>query len=96
MEEVHFTITVDHQRVWVRVRPQYIAKFLVHFEFRSPFEPAQRIPMSSTGYLSHFAYAWQLEGCESLEAFALELGTALIAAECHHQQPRDEEQGELF
>jgi hypothetical protein len=99
MEEIHFTITVDHQPVRVRVRPEYIARFLVHFEFRSPFEPARQIPMSRTGYTSHFVYRADMDETQSLETFALELAKALTAEANYTKPPkqqRDAAQGSLF
>ena len=41
-----------------------------HFEFRSPHEPPRRIPVSETGYLSHFAPMADIETYPSAEEFA--------------------------
>jgi hypothetical protein len=99
MEEIHFTITVDHQPVKVRVRPHYHPNFLAHFEFRSPCEPARQIPMSRTGYTSQFVYRSDMRDVDDIEAFALELAQALTA-EANYTKPqkrqRDAAQGSLF
>ena len=41
-----------------------------HFEFRSPHEPAARIPVSETGYLSHFAPMSDIRVAASPEDYA--------------------------
>lgn len=43
---------------------------LYHFEFRSTVEPPRPIPVSETGYRSHFAYGQQVECFTSLLVFA--------------------------
>jgi hypothetical protein len=49
-----------------------------HFEFRSPFEPSRRIPVSETGYRSHFAPMAEIEAYESAEEFARAFVMAVI------------------
>jgi hypothetical protein len=40
------------------------------FEFRSPHKPARRIPVSETGYRSHFADMSEIEDAASPEDYA--------------------------
>jgi hypothetical protein len=41
-----------------------------HFEFRSPHEPPRRIPLSETGYRSHFASMEDVESASSPQDYA--------------------------
>ena len=41
-----------------------------HLEFLSPHEPRRRIPVSETGYLSHFFPMWQIREAPSVEEYA--------------------------
>ncbi|MEI9990190.1 MAG: hypothetical protein WDM86_09140 [Rhizomicrobium sp.] len=53
----HFMLAVDGQEMRVSYTPNWSdGEFAYgHFEFRSRHEPARRIPISETGYFSHFA-----------------------------------------
>ncbi len=73
--ETRFTITIDTQPVAVRFQPRRFADY-GHFEFTSP-HPGGRLPMSATGYRSHFSPMWEVEEAPSVEAYARELGHAL-------------------
>jgi hypothetical protein len=64
-----FRITVEAQPVVVRYKP-YAFGELGHFEFRSPHRPLRRIPMSETGYLSHYAPMREVRAAKSLADFA--------------------------
>jgi len=64
-----FTLVVEAQEMIV----QYEANWMTdvgHFEFRSPHEPPRRIPVSETGYRSHFAPMADVEDSDSPQAYA--------------------------
>lgn len=65
---------------------------LYHFEFRSLAQPARPIPVSETGYLSHFAWG------RAVGAFATPLAYAEAAARhlARQGRPGDEAQPSLF
>ena len=49
-----------------------------HFEFRSPHEPPRRIPLSETGYRSHFAPMSEIAQYAKPEDYALEFVRACL------------------
>jgi hypothetical protein len=49
-----------------------------HFQFRSPHKPARRIPVSETGYRSHFADMDAIEAADSPEDYARSYALSLI------------------
>ena len=49
-----FRISVEGQEMLVEYTPSWMGD-LGQFEFRSPHKPVRRIPVSQTGYRSHFA-----------------------------------------
>jgi hypothetical protein len=51
---VTFTLTVEAQEMIVQYQADWMPD-MGHFEFSSPHEPPRRIPVSETGYRSHFA-----------------------------------------
>jgi hypothetical protein len=51
---ITFTLTVESQEMIVQYQADWMPD-MGHFEFRSPHEPPRRIPVSETGYRSHFA-----------------------------------------
>ena len=56
MTAITFTLTIDAQEMRVEYIPNRFTSFPVgHFQFFSPHEPRRRIPVSKTGYRSHFA-----------------------------------------
>lgn len=64
-----FRLTVEGQPMLV----DYIADWMPgtgQFEFRSPHKPARRIPVSETGYRSHFADMDAIEAEDSPEDYA--------------------------
>ncbi len=67
-----FRLSVEGQEMLVSYEPYWSdGEFPVgHFEFRSPYEPPRRIPVSETGYRSHFAAMADIEACESPEQYA--------------------------
>jgi len=90
------TITVDGIPVTVtacRWHELPWGEHLYHFEFRSPLEPPRPIPMSETGYRSHFVYGNQLEGFASLLDAAKTIARNMVASE---RGDGDADQGSLF
>lgn len=76
-EEATFTITIEAQKMQVRYRPKRFADY-AHFEFTSLYTPYRRIPLSKTGYLSHFSPMHEIEEAPSVEAYAEALAIALL------------------
>jgi hypothetical protein len=79
--EAVFTLTIDAQEMSVRYHP-YWTKGLApygYFEFRSLCEPRRRIPVSETGYRSHFAPMHEVEAATNVEEYARMVALALIA-----------------
>jgi hypothetical protein len=67
-----FRLSVEGQEMLVSYEPYWSdGEFPVgHFEFRSPYEPPRRVPVSETGYRSHFAAMADIEACENAETYA--------------------------
>ncbi len=72
-----FTITVEAQEMVVSYRPYRFAD-LGHFEFRSPHGPPRRIPLSKSGYLSHYAAMEDVKAAKTPQEFAREEALALL------------------
>ncbi len=87
--ELRFTITLDGQAVHVRYQPRRFAD-CGHFEFTAP-QPGRRIPMSETGYRSHFSPMWEIEAAPGIEDYARELGRKLAQLPTG---PHDDDDGE--
>jgi hypothetical protein len=51
---VTFRLVIEAQEMIVKYYPEWMED-TDQFEFRSPFNPKRRIPISETGYRSHFA-----------------------------------------
>jgi hypothetical protein len=91
--EVRFTLTIEAQDMRVRYRPDYFTSAdYGHFEFRSPHEPARRIPVSETGYCSHFSPMWQIREAPSVEEYARAVALLLMR---RRPEPDDGEADEL-
>ena len=88
-----FTITVEAQPMIVSYEPHWM-RDVGHFEFQSPHEPRRPIPISETGYKSHFAAMEVIEAAASPQDFAREVATALLRSRC--QQREDPQQLALF
>jgi hypothetical protein len=73
-----FTITVEAQPMLVSYEPRWLKSDYAHFKFRSPHKPARRIPVSETGYLSHFASMEDVKDAKSPQDFAREEALALL------------------
>ncbi len=86
-----FTILIEAQEIVVDYRPHWMAD-MGHFEFRSPHEPRRPIPISETGYRSHFAAMEDVEAATSPQDFAREVALALLRS---RRTVKDEESGQL-
>ena len=72
-----FKISVEAQPVVVRYQPNWMGDMGL-FEFRSPYKPPRRIPMSETGYQSHYASLDDVKAAKSPQDFAREEALALL------------------
>ena len=80
-QDLRFTLVIDAQEMIVHYRPNTFASpSYVHFEFESPKEPKCRIPVSETGYRSHFAPAWEVDEAPSVEEYARAVALTLMGA----------------
>jgi hypothetical protein len=73
-----FTITVEAQPMVVSYEPRWLKSDFAHLEFRSPHKPARRIPVSDTGYMSHFVSMDDVKAAKSPQDFAHEEALALL------------------
>jgi hypothetical protein len=87
-----FTITVEAQPMVVSYQP--LRSGYGHFEFRSPYKPPRRIPVSETGYRSHFASMADVKESRSPQDFAREFASALLRSK--QSRPEDPRQLMLF
>lgn len=95
-QDMNFTITIEAQDIVVHYRPAYfIAADYAHFEFTSPHEPRRRIPVSETGYRSHFSPMHEVEAAPSVEEYALRLVLTLMGAKSCPDDADEEEGGQL-
>jgi hypothetical protein len=88
---VTFTIVIDAQEMFVEYQPDYFPDS-GHFAFRSPHEPRRRIPISETGYRSHFFPMAEVEAAASPQEFARDVALALLRPE---NWPDGDEAGQL-
>ncbi len=96
MDAYVFTIAVEAQEMRVSYRPNWIGDY-DHIEFFSPHEPRRRIPVSETGYRSHFSPAGEVRLFPTIEEYAHELALEIM----HQKRPSEDEeeeeaQGSLF
>ena len=95
-QEITFTLTIDAQDIVVCYRPRYFATAdYAHFAFTSPHEPPRRIPVSDTGYRSHFSPMHEIEAAPSVEEYAHALVLALMGMKSGPDED-EEEQLTLF
>ena len=76
---ITFNLVIDDQEMVVDYRPYWTS--YGQFEFRSPHDPARRIPVSETGYRSHFAPMVGVEAFPSPPDYAREVALTLVRAE---------------
>jgi hypothetical protein len=77
---ITFTIVIDAQEIVVSYRPHWMQD-VGHFEFRSPYKPRRPIPISETGYLSHFADMKDIESATSPQDFARDAALTMLSSE---------------
>jgi hypothetical protein len=87
-----FTITVEAQPMVVSYQP--LRSGYGHFEFRSPYKPARRIPVSETGYYNYFAPMEDVKEARSPQDFAREFAFASLRSK--QSRPEDPRQLALF
>ena len=95
-QETTFILTIDAQDIMVRYRPRYfIAADYAHFEFTSPHVPPRRIPVSETGYRSHFAPIWEIDAAPSVEEYARAVALTLMGFKPCPEEDCEEEAEQL-
>lgn len=95
-QELIFTLTIEEQDMVVRYRLRYFSTVdYAHFEFTSPHEPRRRIPVSETGYRSHFAPMWEIAEAPSVEAYARAVARAIMGARPSPDDDDKKECGQL-
>jgi len=90
----YFTVTIDGQVMDITFRPYRFANY-GHLEFISPHKPLRRIPVSETGYFSHFFPMDEIEASEDIEIFIRELAIATMKQKALPYE-EDERQLTLF
>jgi hypothetical protein len=90
---VRFTLIVESQTMLVTYKPHWM-RDTGHFEFRSPYRPPRRIPVSTTGYLSHFASMDDVREARSPKAYARQVVLAALAS--RRARSDDDNQLSLF
>jgi hypothetical protein len=89
--EQNFSITIEGQPVNVLYCPNYfVTADYAHFEFTSPQE-GRRIPMSTTGYRSHFSPMWEVREAPSIEEYIHQLAHVLTHAKAAPEPEDDDE-----
>jgi hypothetical protein len=74
---ITFRISVEAQPVVVRYQPNWMGD-MGQFEFMSPYKPPRRIPVSETGYRSHYVVMDEVRAAKSPQDFAREEALALL------------------
>jgi hypothetical protein len=72
-----FELVIDGQRMLVDYEPNWMVD-MGHMEFRSPHTPARRIPVSETGYRSHFGAMEEIEAEATPQDYARLAALAII------------------
>jgi hypothetical protein len=91
---ITFTLVVEAQEMIVEYQPNWMTD-VGHFEFRSPHEPPRRIPISETGYRSHFASVEQVEAASGPQDYAREIVLAQLRSR-QQAKTEDHDQPALF
>ncbi len=95
-QEAIFTLTIDAQDIRVRYRPRYfVGADYAHFEFTSPHEPKRRIPISGTGYRSHFSPMHEIEAAPSVEEYARAVVLAIMGMKSEPEDATEEDAQQL-
>ena len=90
-KKIRFRLTVEAQEMVVDYQPHSL-KDVGHFEFRSPHEPPRRIPVSETGYRSHFGDMDEIEAMDSPQEYARMAVLAQLRGQSKAPVEADEEQ----
>jgi hypothetical protein len=72
-----FELVIEGQRMLVDYVPYWMGD-MGQLEFRSPHNPARRIPVSETGYRSHFAVMEEIEAEASPQDYARLVALAIV------------------
>ena len=94
-KKITFKLTVEAQEMVVDYKPHWM-KDLGLFEFRSPCKPARRIPVSETGYRSHFADMAEIEAAASPKEYARLAVLAILHGKSQAAAKVDDDQLALF
>lgn len=86
---VTFTLTVEAQEMIVQYQADWMPD-MGHFEFRSPYEPPRRIPVSETGYRSHFAATEDVEASSSPQDYARDFVVSQIRSYSNAKTDRNQ------
>jgi len=94
---ITFRLTVEWQEMIVEFESGGGADgfSMGQFTFRSPHEPPRRIPVSETGYFSHFAPMEEVSSYESPQAYAKAYVLSIIDQE-RVRKPGSRDQLSLF
>jgi len=74
---ITFILVIEAQEMIVTYQPNWMTD-VGHFEFRSPHEPARRIPVSESGYRSYFAPMEAVENASSPQDYARDLALSML------------------
>ena len=88
---ITFTLVVEAQEMIVKYVPDWMVD-MGQFEFRSPHKPARRIPVSESGYRSHFARMADVEASASPQDYARDYVLDHLRSRYH---TRNEERDQL-
>jgi len=88
---ITFTLVIEAQEMIVTYQPNWMTD-VGHFEFRSPEEPPRRIPVSETGYRSHFAAMADVEAASGPQDYARDVALELLRS---RGKPVTEERNQL-
>ena len=91
---ITFTLVVEAQAMIVKYMPDWMVDY-GQFEFRSPHKPARRIPVSETGYRSHFAPMEDVEASASPQDYARDFVLHHLRSR-HQTRNEDRDQLPLF
>jgi hypothetical protein len=95
-QNMTFTIIIEAQEMVVHYRPRYFTSAdYAHFEFTSPHEPRRRIPVSDTGYRSHFSPMHEIEAAPSVEEYARAVALAIMGTKSGSDEDDADEDDQL-
>ena len=94
-KKIRFELVIEGQRMLVDYVPYWMAD-TGHFEFRSPHVPARRIPVSESGYRSHFAAMEEIEDEASPQDYARLAAPAIIRQHAGRRVEENSDQLALF